>query len=278
MPGSYMKKLLKQTLYKQFLNHNGSFKYFGEKVFFPKSSTTFNLALRDGIYERDILNFVNNLVKLNSTYIDVGANIGLMSIPILSKHRTVNVISIEASPNTFQYLQSSWNSSNYKDRWSLYHYAASNNNSEMDFFTASNAHGAYESLQDTKRINFTGKIKVPGITIDEIWNTVNRPYVSVIKSDIEGSDLIALQGADSCIANCNPYIILEWNRINILPFKLNHSDLLNFCVEKNYRCYAIPSMVTVSNILELELQSANTENFLLAPLVPGDYEVVQPLG
>ena len=63
---SYLKKVLKRTAYKSYLNQKGSFIYYAEKVFFPKNSTTFKLAIREGIYEHEILKFLLNNIKDNS--------------------------------------------------------------------------------------------------------------------------------------------------------------------------------------------------------------------
>ncbi len=265
MPNSFLKRTFKQTLYKSYLNQKGSFTYFGEKVFFPKGSTTFMLAMRDGIYEHDILKFLLNFLKDDSVYIDIGANIGLMSIPVLHRNRSVKVVSFEASPNTFAFLERTRDQSKFKDRWVIYDNAVSNNNEEMDFFIADNAAGAYESMRDTGRIEFSKKIKVPGITIDEVWNELGKPLVSVIKSDIEGADLLALKGTVSCMNSCRPVIITEWNRINIEAFKFGHDDLLDFCNDNHYKCYAVPSLVSVTNATELEMHSVVTENYLLVP-------------
>lgn len=265
MSNSYLKKIIKSTLYKWFLNQKGSFKYYGERVFFPKNSTTFNLAIRDGIYEQDVLKFINEFVKDHSVYIDIGTNIGLMSIPVLKKHPTVRTLSFEASPNTFKYLKKTWENSGVKDRWTIYNNAVSNSNAEIDFFTTADADGAYESIKDTKRVNFSGKISVQGITIDEAWTDLNKPLVSFIKSDIEGADLLALQGALACINECKPMIILEWNKINIQAFELIHNDLISFCNNNKYICYAVPSLIVITNAKELELHSVVTENFLLIP-------------
>ena len=265
MANSYLKKIIKATLYKRYLNQKGFFKYFDEQVFFPKNSTTFNLAIRDGIYEQDILKFITGFVKENSVYIDIGANIGLMSIPLLKKHPALRVLSFEASPNTFGYLKRTWERSTVRDRWMIYDHAVSNVTGEIDFFTATGADGAYESIKDTKRINFSGKIKVPCITIDKVWSDLGKPVVSFIKSDIEGADLLALQGAVSCIGACRPMILVEWNKINIRAFQFKHTDLMNFCSSNKYACYAVPSLIAIKNAVELELHSVITENYLLVP-------------
>jgi FkbM family methyltransferase len=265
MRGSYLTRLLKQTVYKSFLNRKGSFKYYGEQVFFPTNSSTFNLAIRDGIYEHDILKFLLNSIKDNTAYFDIGANIGLMSIPLLKANNTIKVISVEASPNTFKYLHKTREHASFKERWSVYNYAVSNNNDDVELYTAGGADGAYDSLRDTRRAKFSGKIKVPGITIDELWATLGKPAVSVIKIDIEGADLLALQGAVTCMAICRPMVMIEWNRINIRAFNYQHQDLLTFCTGSKYKCYAVPSLIPVTNAAELGLQSVVTENFLLAP-------------
>lgn len=266
MANSFFKEIIKQQVYKKYLNLVGVFRYFGEQVFFPKYSTTFKLAIRDGIYEHEILKFLVHFVKDDSVYLDIGANIGLMSIPVLAKNPSVKVLSFEASPSTFGYLKKTWDRSKYKDRWVVYNNAVSDSNMELDFFIAKDADGAYESMKDTKRVNFSGTIKVPGITVDTVWNDLNKPNVSVIKSDIEGADLLALRGATSCISECKPIIVLEWNNVNIEPFQFKNEDLMEFCKNLHYQCYALPSLISVDNVLELDLQNVVTENYLLMPI------------
>lgn len=264
---SFLKKIIKNSVYKWFLKQKGCFKYFGETVFFPKNSTTFNVAIRDGIYEEEVLRLLVSNLKDNSVYFDIGANIGLMSIPVLKYNATVTVISVEASPTTFAFLKKTWQHSGFKERWTIYHNAVSNYSGEMDFFMSANADGSYESMKDTGRTTFSSKIIVAGITIDEIWTSSGKPMVSVIKSDIEGADLLALKGAGSCIDQCKPIIVLEWNPINIKPFQFQHQDLLDFCNDNNYRCYALPSIIPINNSTEIKLNAVFTENFLLAPVL-----------
>ncbi len=187
MSNSYLKNIFKQTVYKNYLNQKGNFTYYGEKVFFPKNSTTFKLAMRDGIYEHEILKFIQSNIKDHSTYIDVGANIGLMSIPVLAMNTSIKVLSLEASPNTFNFLKQTRDNCSFKERWSIYNKAVSNSNKEIDLFITSNSDGAFESIMDTRRVSFSGTVKVPGITIDELWASLNKPAVSFIKSDIEGA-------------------------------------------------------------------------------------------
>ena len=265
MGQTYVKNILKKTLYKNYLKQKGAFNYFGEKVFFPKNSTTFIVVNNNGIYEHEILKFLLNNIKDNSTYLDIGANIGLMSIPVLKQNKTIKVISVEASPNTFSFLKKTHAASSFKNQWVIYNNAVSDNNGELDFFISANADGSYESMKDTGRTTFSEVIKIAGKTINEIWKSAGTPLVSVIKSDIEGADLLALRGGEECIRQCRPMIVLEWNKVNIGAYNFQHQDLLDFCSKHNYYCYAIPAVIAVNKAIELELHSILTENFLLVP-------------
>ena len=83
----------------------GRFRYYGQVVYFPLGSSTFERACEEGIYEREVTNLILALAKPGTTYFDVGANIGLLSVPVLSVCPTVKVVSIEASPDTLPFLR-----------------------------------------------------------------------------------------------------------------------------------------------------------------------------
>ncbi len=76
-------KRAKKLLYGKFPGFAGSFPYCGVKVYFPANSLIFQRACEEKIYERDLVRLLSALVRPETAYFDVGANIGLMSIPIL---------------------------------------------------------------------------------------------------------------------------------------------------------------------------------------------------
>src|SRR4051812_33461768 len=100
-----VRSFAKQVLFGAVPFVRGRFSYFGHPVFFPLGSHIFKRACREGIYEQETLDLLLALVRPQSTYLDVGANIGLLSIPVLVSHPNVNVVSIEASPETLTCLR-----------------------------------------------------------------------------------------------------------------------------------------------------------------------------
>lgn len=54
-----------------------------------------------------------------------------------------------------------------------------------------------------------GSVKVPCVTLDDLWEGAGRPLVSFVKIDVEGAEEDVLRGAQAMIAACQPPLIVE---------------------------------------------------------------------
>ena len=59
----------------------------------------------NGIYEEKYLKLIEKNLPLNSIFIDVGANVGAISILLAKRRPDVTIYAFEASPRVFQYLK-----------------------------------------------------------------------------------------------------------------------------------------------------------------------------
>ena len=260
-----IKRFIKLYPYKWFLNLRGYFIYFGQRIFFPKNSTTFLSTLQSGIYESNVLALIVNNSTNNSYFFDIGTNIGTMSIPVLVGNSNIKVVSFEASPNTLPYLYRTHLHSTYKDRWTIIPKAVSNSIGIVNFTLADKKNGAFESMADTKRVGMKSTVEIEATTIDITWKELGEPKVSVIKCDIEGADLLALQGAANCIESNRPLIIVEWNSLNVKAFSFQSQDLFDFLDQINYKIFSLPNVVPVASAAELDLQKTFFEMYILKP-------------
>jgi len=256
---------IKKWLYGKVPGLSGSFPYYGTKVFFPENSLIFQLACEQGIYESHNLRFISSLISPNSVYFDVGANIGLMSIPILNDHPNSTVVSMEASPKTLEFLLRTAKESQFGDRWRIIGKGAGSSIGNVEFFMAAVDKGAFDGFQDTQRGGKTTKVTVPITTIDMEWEAMGKPPVSVIKIDVEGSEIEVLKGAVTCIEQEHPYILIEWNAINLKAYDCQSISLLNFAINANYQLVSLPYLSPITDLTFLELHMIQTENFLLVP-------------
>lgn len=261
-----MRKKIKKWLYGSCPGFAGSFPYFGTRVYFPKDSIVFQVACDQGIYESDNTFLLCSLVEPESVYFDIGANIGLMAIPVLQKNNSCRVVSFEPSPNTLSFLTRTAERSSFRDKWKILGKAVGREVGVLDFFAASARMGAFDGFQDTQRAGATQKITVPVTTVDLEWEAMGSPRVSVIKIDIEGAELEALYGAIHCLQHEQPYILLEWNSTNLKAYNCSPESLLDFADKVNYQLYSLPHAVPISDAVSLRVNMVRTESFLLAPL------------
>jgi len=259
---------LKRWLYGSCPGFAGSFSYFGTRVFFPRGSHIFAKACEAGIYERENLKLLAALVRPGTAYLDVGANIGLLSLPLLHYFPTCRVVSFEPSPNTLPFLLQTQRQSGFGDRWQVVGKAVGSTPGELEMFTHAPGLGAYDSLRDIRRAGTAAKRTVPVTTIDAEWEALGRPDVSVIKIDIEGAEMEALKGATACRAAYRPNLLLEWNAENLAAFHCPPESLLTFARTNGYDIFSLPDLALVDRGPVLRLKMLATENFLLVPNPP----------
>jgi FkbM family methyltransferase len=253
----HIKKLLGGAL--------GYFTYYGTRVFLPPDSLTFRQACEEGIYEHASVRLLTALVNPNSTYFDVGANIGLMSLPVLSECSTCKVVSFEPSPNTLACLKKTHAGSRYAQRWTVIGNGVGDATGTADFYLAKRG-GTFDGLRPATKIGVTTTVEVQITTLDAVWKSLDKPAVSIIKIDVEGAEMAVLQGARECIAANHPHILIEWYASNLKPFGTSSGSILSFAAECGYQLFTVAEGIEVKDANMLRLQMLRDFSFLLAPI------------
>lgn len=262
-----LKRKIRKWLYGRMPGVRGSMPYYGVKVYFPARSHIFEEACEQGVYEHQIVELLIRLVKPDSHFFDVGANIGLISIPILQAVETCRVTSFEPSPNTLPYLRRTVEESRFENRWAVAGKAAADYEGEIRFSVSYPELGAFDGILDTGRAGCAGQVVLPATTLDAEWRRLARPNVSAVKIDVEGSEMLVLKGARECIETCRPYILLEWNILNFGAYGFKRKDLLGFARQSGYRVFSVPHLIPIDDESALSLHMLKSENFLLSPSV-----------
>lgn len=258
-----IRKLLKRWYYSSFPLARGSFPYFGTKVHFPKNSWSFLSACDQGIFEAENVRLLQNLVKPDTWLFDVGSNIGLMSIPVLKSVTGSKVASFEPSPNVLEYLGKTIAHSSYQDRWHLIPKVVGDSETRVTFNLAPAEMSLFDGIKPTNRAPSARQVELEMTTVDAEWERLGKPNVSMIKIDVEGAELSVLKGSIACIESCNPYILLEWNNLNLAAYGCPIDSLTDFAAEYQLIVYSVPTLVPITRSSELAVHMASTENFLL---------------
>jgi FkbM family methyltransferase len=243
----------------------GRFPYFGTCVHFLKDSSAFRAVCEQGIFESANVRILQGLCRPGSYMFDVGANLGLMAIPVLSLVPSCIVVSFEPSPNSLPFLRRTIAGAGFGERWRLIERAVGATSRKAEFSLSQPAEGLFDGLKSTARVTEVARVTVDVTTLDAEWKNLGRPPVAAIKIDVEGAELDVIRGAGECLKQTRPTILLEWNAINLAAYGNKPELLLQTAQDIGYRLYAMPSLVPIQAVSELNLHMIGTESFLLIP-------------
>lgn len=257
------RKLAKYWLYNSVPGFSGRFPYFGTTVHFPKDALIFRAVCDQGIFEPEIVQRMVKLAKPHTAVFDVGANLGLMSVPVLKECSTCSVVSFEPSPSSLPFLERTRRESNYHDRWTIVGAGVAERDGELDFCIGSPNDALYEGFRSGDRIAGGRTVKVRVTTLDAEWQRLGRPEVSLIKIDVEGAEAGVFAGARELMERCRPAILVEWYAPYLNRFGTAPDELLRIGAPLNYRIFTVPAGVPVDDQRALAAQMIDCQNFLL---------------
>jgi FkbM family methyltransferase len=161
----------------------------------------------NGIYEKTTSDFFVKRLPPGGVFLDLGANIGAISIPLYQQRKDCRIVCVEAAPWLFPYLQKNLALNGFKD-FTLVNKALFNtDNEEIDFYSPDEKFGK-GSLSPT----YTDKaVKVRTTRLDTLLVHLELPKVDIIKIDVEGYEYPVFQGAEKLLAGKDaPDIFFEF--------------------------------------------------------------------
>jgi len=175
--------------------------------------------LRKDKNEKDFFAFLH-LLPANTTVLDIGANIGIMTVHLARTVKGVAVYSFEPMPNNivaFKRIIKYFKLDNVK----LFEIALGNSEGEvemvMPIISNVKMQGLSHVVHDSIPENNEGeRIQVPLKMLDNMIELTNCPKrISGIKIDVENFEFFVLDGAKQLIAKNRPVVYAElWENEN----------------------------------------------------------------
>jgi FkbM family methyltransferase len=180
----------------------------GGKVKIDYSEEIALLLLLHGAYEAAELEFLGTFAKPGTTVVDVGANIGMYTVPLANAVGAAGtVLAFEPVPQTLEKLRANV-ALNGLMNVTIVAAAVAETPRVAEIRLANDS--AYASLVLVKKDRGTGEtLTVPVVTIDQVWEERQRPTISFCKIDVEGAELLVLKGAEAVVRACRPALLVE---------------------------------------------------------------------
>jgi FkbM family methyltransferase len=145
----------------------------------------------NGLYEESSLKLIIENLPPNGIFVDVGANIGAISVVLAKLRPDITIYAFEASPSVFKYLEINKNLNNLRNLY-IYNYAIHNiDDLELPFYSPSdlNGKGSFSPV-------FTEIAEiVKTMSLDTFFNS-NKINPNFIKVDVEGYECLILKSME----------------------------------------------------------------------------------
>ena len=210
----------------------------------------------EGIYEKNIIDEIREVLFPEKVLLDIGSNIGQHSL-ILAPY-CKKIFAFEPIPEIYQEFQNSIEANHYKNVF-LTNTAIGNKKETKSFhFNISNA-GASSFIENDR----ASKLLQVNINILEDVLPKNQNF-EVVKMDVEGYEAVVILGNKEIFLKNRPIFFLEFSP-NCINKEGSHSanELIDFFFENNFEIFAHSSQKTFT---EFTLELLKIDNWIVSPI------------
>ena len=222
-----------------------NFKVYGSR---NKNKTSYFLLKKCEFGDYHELNTIKQISEIYKIlFLDCGCNYGFYSFYVASLSKFNKIISVEASEKTSKEFLRNLSLNNLSNII-FKNNAISNIDGEKILFNESE--NDWESSQTHSNFKLTKTSEVTSLKIDSIMREYNiNDYQLIIKLDIEGNEMSAIEGSLDVIQKNSPLIIIEFSKY-IFDNKDNIEYLKNFLLRYDYSIFDTNNMKqNLTNVL-----------------------------
>lgn len=174
----------------------------------------------------DDIDVALSLVSKDSIVVDVGAHVGLFTIPLAKK--VEHVYAIEPNKVSRGFLEQNIVDNGVASKVTVFPFVITN--SKKNFLQSENLPNAETQYRE----NNSDQEGVLGNSLDTVVDKVD-----FIKIDVEGMEPEVLQGSSSLVDKWKPFIFIEINNKALSDHKYKRSDIECFFKKKKYNMYRV---------------------------------------
>lgn len=189
-------------------------------------SVLYYMELEKGYYEAYVLNLLHRVVAPDAVCLDIGANLGTISLALSYLAKRGKVYAFEPSNVNYGYLQQTIADNGITNIEAI-KLGVFDRNGTISFREV--AHGGGWSFIDTKAPEQANPAsQITCVRLDDWVQTQALNRIDLIKVDVEGSEMEVLHGAQETIRRFDPDLVIEFNLESMINnFGKNPIDLFH---------------------------------------------------
>lgn len=233
---AFTRRIFHRIFFLFFKNEANVKQIFGQKLRINPNRSVLEMKLHLlGAYEPEVVEYFRNNLKAGMTVVDIGANIGLFSL--MAAHLVGDrgrVIAYEPHPETFAELCSNIALNDYHNITPVQS-AISSQGGKLQINICADCDLNTVALEAD-----CDSIEVSCQTLDASLEELGVVNCDLIKMDIEGAELLAIQGMDRTLAR-NPMLTLlvELHDSQIHALGGTRVDILDFFLKNGFKLYEL---------------------------------------
>jgi len=246
---------------------------FSEWVEVQREGVVFQLSLlcrtsageiwRGGNHGSEI-NMFSKAIKPASTFIDIGANVGLVSVPLGSKFRDCKGIAVEPIERNVDALSRNLALNSLTATITVIPVAIGDKIGTVPMLRDNNFGGSTGNAKIVMNgWTSTSTHQVNVELLDNVWRDSGSPSVSFIKIDVEGYEYQVLKGGQELIKSCRPVVYGEFHNVLMPQNGHNFLDVLEMFNSANY---VVCQFISDLSLTIVNNPSPSTGNAFLVPI------------
>ena len=196
-----------------------------------------------GHHSTEIANFLKSYLRPDMTFVDVGANLGELTLLAAKRLTRGRVLTFEPVPHIFEQLSRNLELNNLSNV-SLFNMGLFDKTDLLPMYiTPDNNFGTINEGVPT--LFSTGRdreeMTVPLRRFDDVAGECGLQRLDVMKIDVEGAELMVLLGAETYIRRFRPVIITEMSETNFQRAGYTSKNLMNYLSRLEYDIQVLDS-------------------------------------